>query len=96
MNSSADDVIRSVADAVEQRALARGTHVPALGSVRSMVDSDESEMAVDYLVNTVNSYRLTLGQDEYDRLMWAADKLGSADDVTDIDPQLLVPAADEA
>ncbi|MET9485177.1 hypothetical protein [Streptomyces sp. NPDC006638] len=96
MNSSADDVIRSVADAVQRRAQARGTSVPALDSVRSMVDSDESEMAVDYLVNTVNAFRLVLRQDEYDRLMWAADQLGSADDVTDIEPQLLAPAADEA
>ncbi|WP_327237315.1 hypothetical protein OG349_28630 [Streptomyces sp. NBC_01317] len=60
-----------------------------------MVESDESEMAVDYLVNTVNACRLTLRQDEYDRLMWAADQLGSADDVTDIDTQLLVAASDE-
>ncbi|MFJ6985647.1 MULTISPECIES: hypothetical protein [unclassified Streptomyces] len=91
MNSSADDIIREVLDALEQRASDRGETVRGLGSVRDLVANDEAEIAVDYLINTVNSFRLALRQDEYDRLMSAAVLLDYADCVTDIDPQLLVP-----
>jgi APA family basic amino acid/polyamine antiporter len=96
MKSSADDIIRAVVDALEQRASARGQTVRALGSVRGLVANDEAEIAVDYLINTINSFRLTMRQDEYDRLMSAAVRLDYADCVTDTDPQLLVPASDDA
>ncbi|MFJ6569170.1 hypothetical protein ACIQNU_17260 [Streptomyces sp. NPDC091292] len=92
MNSSADDIIRAVVDALERRASARGETVSALDSVRDLVANDEAEIAIDYLINAVNSFRLALRQDEYDRLMSAAARLDYADSVTDIDPQLLVPA----
>lgn len=95
MRSSAEDTIRAVVDALEQRASARGEPVRALCSVRDLVANDESEIAVDYLINTVNSFRLALRQDEYDRLMSAAVQLDYADCVTDIDPQLLIPDTDD-
>ncbi|MFF7593816.1 hypothetical protein [Streptomyces mirabilis] len=31
--------------------------------------ADDTEVAIDHLINTVNSFRLTLCQEEYDRLM---------------------------
>ncbi|MHB9857401.1 hypothetical protein [Streptomyces sp. YIM S03343] len=68
----------------------------ALDSVRDLVSNDEAEIAVDYLVNTINSFRLMLRQDEYDRLMSAATRLDYADSVTDIDPRLLLPASDDS
>ncbi|MEU9286242.1 hypothetical protein AB0D57_16360 [Streptomyces sp. NPDC048275] len=95
MNSSADDIIRTVVDTLKQRASARGETVPALDSVRHLVANDEADLAIDYLINTVNSFRLALRQDEYDRLMSAAARLDYADSVTDIDPRLLVPASDD-
>ncbi|MFD9513757.1 hypothetical protein [Streptomyces mirabilis] len=63
----------------------------ALDSVRDLVANDEAEIAIDHLINTVNAFRLTLRQDEHDRLMSAAARLNYADSVTDIDPRLLVP-----
>ncbi|MHA5047813.1 hypothetical protein [Streptomyces sp. SD15] len=95
MNSSADDIIRTVVDTLKQRAAARGETVPALDSVRNLVANDESDIAIDYLINTVNSFRLALRQDEYDRLMSAAVLLDYTDCVTDIDPRLLTPASDD-
>ncbi|MFC9843812.1 hypothetical protein [Streptomyces sp. NPDC127595] len=95
MKSSADDIIRAVVDALEQRASARGETVRALGSVRDLVANDEAEIAVDYLINTVNAFRLALRQDEYDRLVSAAVRLDYADCLTDIDRQLLVPHSDD-
>ncbi|MGW6602523.1 hypothetical protein [Streptomyces sp. NPDC055036] len=95
MNSSADDIIRAVVDTLQQRASARAETVPALDSVRDLVANDEAEIAIDYLINTVNSFRLALRQDEYDRLRSAAALLHYADSVTDIDPRLLVPASDD-
>ncbi|MFF1746519.1 hypothetical protein [Streptomyces mirabilis] len=64
----------------------------ALDSVRALVANDEAEIVIDYLINTVDSFQLTLRQDAYDRLMSAAARLNYADSVTDIDPRLLVPA----
>ncbi|MFE6488158.1 hypothetical protein ACFVGN_35220 [Streptomyces sp. NPDC057757] len=96
MNSSPDGVITAVADALEQRAAGRGQTVRALGSVRGLVANGDAEIAVDHLVNTVNSFRLALSRDEYDRLMAAATALDYADCVTDIDPGLLVPGFDDA
>ncbi|MDO0916760.1 hypothetical protein QQM39_39915 [Streptomyces sp. DT2A-34] len=95
MNNSAEDIIRAVVDTLKRRASARGETVPALDSVRNLVANDEAEIAIDYLINTVNSFRLTLRQDEYDQLMSAATRLDYADSVTDIDPRLLVPASDD-
>ncbi|WP_208647981.1 hypothetical protein [Streptomyces tirandamycinicus] len=95
MNSSAEDIIRAVVDALKRRASTRGETVPALDSVRDLVANDEAEIAIDYLINTVNSFRLTLRKDEYDRLMSAATRLDYADSVTDIDPRLLVPTSDD-
>lgn len=95
MNSSTDDIIRAVADILAQRASARGETVPALDTVRDLVANDEAEIAIDYLINTVNSFRLALRQDEYDRLMSAATRLDYADSVTDVDARLLVPASDD-
>ncbi|MFJ2829347.1 hypothetical protein ACIPC1_17585 [Streptomyces sp. NPDC087263] len=91
MKSSADDIICAVVDALEQRASARGETVRALGSVRALVANDEAEIAVDYLINTVNSFRLALRQGEYDRLVSAAVRLDYADCLTDLDRQVLVP-----
>ncbi|MGW1504082.1 hypothetical protein ACWCQW_37120 [Streptomyces mirabilis] len=56
--------------------------------IRAVVD------AIDCLINTVDSLRLTLRQDAYDRLMSAAARLNYPDSVTDIHPRLLVPAPD--
>ncbi|GAX48560.1 hypothetical protein AQJ27_05765 [Streptomyces olivochromogenes] len=52
--------------------------VRALDPVRDLVASDEAEIAVDHLINTVDSFRLTLRQDEHDRLMSAAARLNVA------------------
>lgn len=95
MNSSTDDIIRAVVGTLKQRASARGETVPALDSVRDLVANDEAEIAIDYLINTINSFQLSLRQDEYDRLMSEAARLDYADSVTDIDPRLLVPASDD-
>ncbi|MFF2525632.1 hypothetical protein [Streptomyces liangshanensis] len=92
MNSPVDDVIRAVTDSLERRALALGKRVGALDSVRGLVAADEADIALDYLVNTANAFRLPMRQDEYDRLMEAARRLDPSDWVTDIDPQLLFPA----
>ncbi|MEU6485295.1 hypothetical protein [Streptomyces sp. NPDC046887] len=94
MNTPEDGIIRAVADAVQRRAPGRGDAVGALDSVRDLVANDEAELAVDYLVSTVNWFRLTVRQDEYDRLMSAAARLSYADAVTGIDPRLLLPAED--
>ncbi|MFF8609570.1 hypothetical protein ACF06X_26985 [Streptomyces sp. NPDC015346] len=70
--------------------------MPALDSVRSLVANDEAEIAIGYLINTVNSFRLALRQDEYDRLTSAAVQLNCADGLTDVDRRLIVPASDDA
>lgn len=95
MNSSADDDIRAVVDALKQRASARGETAPALDSVLELVANDEAEIAIDYLINTANAFRLPMRQDEYDRLISAATRLDYADSVTDIDPGLLLPDPDD-
>lgn len=82
---------RAKALADTPQASARGETVRALDSVRDLVANDEAEIAIDHLINTVNAFRLTLRQDEHDRLMSAAARLNYADSVTDIDPRLLVP-----
>lgn len=66
----------------------------ALDSVLDLVANDEAEIAVDYLVNTANAFRLPVRQDEYDRLLSAATRLDYADGVTEIDPTLLLPDPD--
>ena len=91
MNSSADDDIRAVVDALKQRTAAREERVRALDSVLHLVANDEAEIAIDHLVHTANAFRLPLRQDEHDRLMAAAARLDHADGVTDIDPDLLRP-----
>lgn len=96
MNGSAEDVIRAVVDTLEQQASAQGQTLSALDSVRDLVVNDEADIAIDYLINTVNSFQRPLRQDEYDRLMSEAARLDYADGVTDIDPKLLVPASDDA
>ena len=96
MGSSADDIIHAAVDTLQRRAAARGGNVGALASVRLLVLNDEAEIAIDYLINTVNSFRLVLRQDEYDQLLAGATRLGYADSVTDIDPELLVPTSDNA
>ena len=90
MNSSGDNEILAVVDAVERRASARGESIRALDSVRGLVANDEAEIAVDYLVNTANAFGLPLRRDEHERLMAAASLLGYADAVTDLDPRLLL------
>ncbi|MFJ3799930.1 hypothetical protein ACIPSJ_27060 [Streptomyces sp. NPDC090088] len=95
MNSSADNDIRAVIDTLKQRASARGETVPALDSVLNLVANGEAEIAIDYLVNTANAFRLPLRQDEYARLLSAAARLDYADGVTDIDPSLLLPDPDD-
>ncbi|WP_329241867.1 hypothetical protein OG223_03000 [Streptomyces sp. NBC_01478] len=94
MNSSADDDIRAVVGALKHRAAAREETAPALDSVLDLVANDEAEIAVDYLVNTANAFRLPVRQDEYDRLLSAATRLDYADGVTEIDPTLLLPDPD--
>lgn len=96
MHSPVDEVILAVVDAVKQRARTQAVSVRALESVRDLVVNDEAEIAIDYLVNTVNFHRLTLRQDEYERLLEAAARLGCADGVTDVDPRLLVPSRSSA
>ncbi|MFF3849261.1 hypothetical protein [Streptomyces sp. NPDC002328] len=95
MHGPVDELILAVADAVAQRARVQGVFMRGLVSVRDLVVNDEAEIAIDCLVNTVNFHRLPLRRDEYDQLMEAADRLGCADGVTDVDPRLLVPPSDE-
>ncbi|MGW1143982.1 hypothetical protein ACWD6I_02735 [Streptomyces sp. NPDC002454] len=95
MNRSVEDTLRAVVDALERRALADRTEaLPALRSVRALLANDEAEIAVDYLVNTLNAFRLALRQDEYGCLVTAAGLLDQADTVTDLDPRLLRPASE--
>ena len=95
MNSSADDDIRAVVDALRRRTAARGERVRALDSVLHLVANDEAEIAIDHLIHTANAFRLPLRQDEHDRLMGAAARLDHADGVTDIDPDLLRPDSED-
>ncbi|MEO3974968.1 hypothetical protein [Streptomyces sp. CAU 1734] len=88
--------VYAVVDALEERAAARGVSVGALTSVRELVANGEPDTAIDYLVNTVNSSRLLLGRAEYERLLSAAAELDCVDDLTDVDPRLLVNDPDEA
>ncbi|MEV0736814.1 hypothetical protein AB0I51_12790 [Streptomyces sp. NPDC050549] len=95
MNSSADDDIRALVDALKRRTAARGERVPALDSVLHLVANDEAEIAIDGLIHTANAFRLLSRQGEYDRLLAAAARLDHADGVTDIDPDLLRPVSED-
>jgi hypothetical protein len=81
-----------VVDALKQRATARGEKVSALESVLDLVANDEAEIAIDYLIDTADAFRLPVRQDECDRLLSAAAQLDYADAVTDIDPTLFLLA----
>ncbi|MCM2388187.1 hypothetical protein [Streptomyces albipurpureus] len=97
MTRTAAASVYAVVDALERRAVTRGISVPALTSVRELVANGEPDMAIDYLVNTVNSFRLLLGRAEYTRLLSAAAELDyDADDLTDLEPRLLVADPDQA
>ncbi|MDK1476860.1 hypothetical protein QNO07_26240 [Streptomyces sp. 549] len=78
MGSSADDIVRTVVDALEQRAAARGETVSVLDPFRDLIANDGAEIATDHLVNTVYSFQLTLRRDEYGRLVAGATRLGVA------------------
>jgi len=53
-----------VVDALKQRATARGEKVSALESVLDLVANDEAEIAIDYLIDTADAFRLPVRQDE--------------------------------
>ncbi|MEW1773230.1 hypothetical protein [Streptomyces sp. NPDC086777] len=72
VSDSAEADILAVVDAVGRCTSARGESIRALESVRDLVANDEAEIAIDYLVNTANAFRLPLRQDEHERLLLPA------------------------
>ncbi|MEU5160912.1 hypothetical protein AB0G74_15075 [Streptomyces sp. NPDC020875] len=67
----------------------------ALTSVRDLVANGEPDMAIDYLVNTVNAFQLALQRTEYERLLSVAAELDCAHSLTDVNPRLIVTDPDE-
>ncbi|MFJ8845674.1 hypothetical protein ACIRFF_22515 [Streptomyces cyaneofuscatus] len=91
MDHHAEFIIVTLVDSLQRQADARRIAVPALRSMRELAANDEPEIAIDYLVNTVNSYGLTLKREEYDRLSALADRLDHLDVLADIRPESVLP-----
>ncbi|MGW3439891.1 hypothetical protein ACWDB3_22185 [Streptomyces bacillaris] len=89
MDRYAESAILPVIVSLQLQADERGISVVALQSMRELVANDEPEIAIDYLVNTMNSFGLTLKQDEHERLSVLAVRLQYADILTDIRPELI-------
>ncbi|AGK75115.1 hypothetical protein ACIF6I_36380 [Streptomyces microflavus] len=90
MDRYAEFIIVPVIGSLQLQADERGVSGLALQSMRELVANDEPEIAIDYLVNTVNSFGLTLKRDEYERLSALAVRLQYADILTDIRPELIL------
>ncbi|MFD7218484.1 hypothetical protein [Streptomyces cyaneofuscatus] len=90
MDYYAEFVIVQVVGSLEKQADERGISVVALRSMRELAANDEPEIAIDYLVNTVNSFGLTLKRDEYEKISALAVRLQYADVLTDIRPELIL------
>ncbi|MFJ8563157.1 hypothetical protein ACIRD0_38020 [Streptomyces microflavus] len=90
MDYYAEFIIVQVVGSLQLQADGRRINIAALQSMRELAANDEPEIAIDYLVNTLNSFGLTLKQDEYDRLSALAVRLEYTDALTDIRPELIL------
>ncbi|MFD3972095.1 hypothetical protein [Streptomyces cyaneofuscatus] len=90
MDYYAGFILVQVVGSLQLQADERGISVVALRSMRELAANDEPEIAIDHLVNTVNSFGLTLKRDEYDRLSALAVRLEYPDVLTDIRPELML------
>ncbi|MFF6905403.1 hypothetical protein ACFY9Q_05630 [Streptomyces sp. NPDC012389] len=91
MDHHAEFIIVTLVGSLQRQTGERRIAVPALRSMRELAANDEPEIAIDHLVNTVNSYGLTLKREEYDRLSALAVRLDHLDVLADIRPELILP-----
>ncbi|MGW1203415.1 hypothetical protein [Streptomyces cyaneofuscatus] len=91
MDHHAEFVIVTLVGSLRRQADERRIVVPALRSMCELAANDEPEIAIDYLVNTVNSYGLTLKREERDRLSALAVRLDHLDVLADIRAELILP-----